>query len=128
MAADWRRLGGMLGLPAAALPDRNAAEPGTGRGRREGYAAYCDGATRRLVEEIHAADLDFTGYGFDDARRPVVAAARPVSRAAAPRRGELARAWYRLRWFEVGVEDRIVRNKALRRILRPLGRLRALAP
>ena len=128
MAADWRRLGGMLGLPAAALPDRNAAEPGTGRGRREGYAAYYDGATRRLVEEIYAADLDFTGYGFDDARRSVVVAARLVSRAATPRRAVLARAWHRLRSFEVGVEDRIVRNKVFRRILRPLGRLRALAP
>ena len=130
MAADWRRLGGLLGLPAVALPGCNAAEPGTGRGRREGYAAYYDGATRRLVEDIYAADLDFTGCGFDDGRVSIAVAGRRASCAAAhlPRGAgsRLARAWHRVRSFEVGVEDRSLRNDALRRILRPLGRVRGL--
>ena len=131
MAADWRRLGVRLGLPAAPLPDRNAAEPGTGRRPQKGYAAFFDVATRRLVEDIYAADLDFTGCGFDDGRLSITVAGRrePCAAAHPPRRvgSRLARAWHRLRSFEFGVEDWILRNEALRRILRPLGRLRGLA-
>ena len=130
MAADWRRLGEMLGLSGAALPARNAAEPAPGTGRRAGYAAFYDGATRRLVEDIYAADLAFTGCGFDEGRLSIAVAGRRARCAAAhpPRRAgvRLARAWHRLRSFEVGVEDRILRNDALRRMFRPLGRLRGL--
>ena len=126
--ADWRRLGGMLGLPTAELLNRNGSR--AGQARRAGYAAFYDGATRRLVEDIYAADLDFTGYGFDDGRLSIaVAGLQTPSVAAHPtcRAGShLARAWHRLRSFEVGGEDRILRNHALRRILRPLGRLRSL--
>ena len=130
LAADWRRLGGLLGLPAVALPERNTAEAATGGGRRAGYGAFYDGATRRLVEDIYAADLDFTGCGFDDGRLSIAVAGlrAPCAAAHPPRRAgvRLARAWHRLRSFEVGVEDRILRNGALRRIFRPLGRLRGL--
>ena len=126
LAADWRKLAELLDLPAAALPARNAATAGANRG---GYARYYDRATRRLVEDIYAADLDFTGCGFDDGRRPVPVAARPAPpRALRPRRAgaRLARGWDRLRSFEMGLEGRMLRCAALRRALRPLGRLRGL--
>ena len=59
----------------------------------------------------------------------VAVAARPGPRPARRRRAGalLARAWHRLQSFEVGLEERIVRRARLRRILRPLGRLRVLA-
>ena len=127
MEADWRRLTDMLGLPAVAVFKRNAS--GAGVQRRNKYRACYDDATRRLVEEIYAADLDFTGCGFDDGRMALAVGARPGPRPA--RRGRpgtvLARAWHRLRAFEVALEERLLRRALLRRILRPLGRLRVLA-
>ena len=129
MAADWRRLSDTLGLPAAALPGGNAAGPGAGGAHPTRYAGYYDRATRRLVEDIYAADLDFTGCGFYDGRRSAALAARPVApapRAVRRRRTglRLARGWHRLCSLEVAVEARILRSTALRRLLRPLGRLR----
>ena len=130
MASDWRRLREMLGLGSAALPERNAAEPAPGTGRGAGYAAFYDAAPRRLVEDIYAADLAFTGCGFEDGRLSI---ALPGGRArgvpAHRPRGAgsvLARARHRLRTFEIGVGARILRHDALRRMLRPLGRLRGL--
>ena len=123
MAADWRRLADMLDLPAAALPARNAAGPGA---RDGGYAAHYDGATRRLVEEIYAADLEFTGCGFEHGRLAVAVAARPVAAPPARRRPagrRLARARHRLLGLGTGVGDRVLRKAGLRRILRPLKRL-----
>ena len=118
----------MLDLPDTALPARNAAGPGAGDA---GYAAHYDGATRRLVEEIYRADLDFTGCGFDDGRLAVAVAGRPVAARPGPARSRpagrrLARAWHRLRALEAGVGDRMLREDGLRRVLRPLGRLRGL--
>ena len=130
MAADWRRLREMLGLGGVALPARNAAKPATGTGRRAGYATFYDGTTRRLVEDIYAADLDFIGCGFEDGRLSVPVPGRRARCTAAHRpRGAgsvLVRARHRLRSLEIGVGDRILRHDALRRILRPLGRLRGL--
>ena len=129
MEAHWRRLADLLGLPAAAAFNRNTSGTGAGTERAMQYRACYDDATRRLVEEIYAADLDFTGCGFDDGRMAVAVAARPGARPARRRRaGTLpARAWHGLRSFEIGLEERIVRRAPLRRILRPLGRLRVLA-
>ncbi len=130
MEADFRRLGDMLGLPTIALPERNSAGPGIERG--EEYRAYYDDATRRLVEDVYAADLDFTGCGFDDGRTTIAVPARKAEPQAtrpvpAPKAATiLARAWFNLSSFEVRMEERIRRFATLRRILRPLKRLRGL--
>ena len=128
--ADFRRLRDLLGLPAGELAARNASGAGAGAERAGSYAACYDRATRRLVEELYAADLDFTGCGFDDGRRSIAVPARPAPAqpASAARRRRagpwLARAWFNLWSFEVGLEDRLRRRAALRRLARPLKRLR----
>ena len=73
---DFARLAALLGLPEAPLPRRNAMGPGSGVERSRCYASYYDGATRRLVEEIYAADREFTGCGFDDGRTAVAVPGR----------------------------------------------------
>ena len=124
MEADFRRLGDRLGLPAIALFERNSR--GTGIERGGEYRAYYDDATRRLVEDVYAADLEFTGCGFEDGRTMIAVAVRATTRRR--RAGTLlARAWHHLRSLEIGVEARVLHHAKLRRILRPLGRLRGLA-
>ena len=120
LEADFERLRGVLDLPGAALGRRNVSVAPAGAERP--WRSYYDGATRRLVEEIYAADLEFTGCGFDDAPATPPVAARPVRR----RRGRTlpARLSRRLWALELRLEERIRGSAMLRRILRPLKRLR----
>ena len=125
--ADFRRLRGALGLPGIALARRNVSGPGCG-GR---WAAAYDEGTRRLVERIYAADFEFTGGDWDGgrARRPAGGADAPAGRPVRGRamRTVAARARFRLASFEIRIEAGIRRFASLRRILRPLKRLRGLA-
>ena len=128
--ADFARLARILDLPARELPNRNASGPHTGSERGRRYAGYYDDATRRLVERLYADDLEFTGCDFDrgGAGVPVLAPprSRPGTRSAPPRTAGrmLARAWFDLCALEFGIETRIRRFAAARRLLRPLKRLR----
>ena len=129
---DFARLSELLGLPGGAFPRRNARGAGTGAARSRRYAAHYDGVTRRLVEELYASDLAFTGCGFDDGRGAVtvprrasgLAARRPAPLRPAPARrpaGTLpARAWHALWSLSAVVEARIVRLPPVWRALRPL--------
>ena len=78
---DFARPAELLGLPRASLPRRNATGPEADVERQRRYAAYYDGATRRLVEALYAADLELTGCGFDDGRTVVAAPGRGPTRA-----------------------------------------------
>ena len=125
--ADFSRLADMLGLPDPGLHDRNASGVGTRGGNGERYAAYYDAATRRLVEEIYAADFEFTGCGFHDGRTTIVAPISPPIMPKGPVRsrriGTLpARVWYRLRPIEIGIEKWILRSAVVRCLVRPLRR------
>ena len=131
--ADFFRLAGILGLPDVALPHLNTSGIGGGSGPEGRYTAYYDDATRRLVEDLYAADLAFTGCGFDDGRTRVAvparmswAAARPTRRRSA--RTLPARVWRSLWSLEIRIEAWILRHATVRRLLRPLKRLRGLAP
>lgn len=128
MDADFARLGELLGLPAEALP-RRSRSCGGGAGEGRAWAAFYDAETRRLVERLYAADLEFTGCGFDDgaARVPVTAPVRPPRPARSRPRALLARAWFELKARETGLEDRLRRYPAVRRLLHPIGRLRQAA-
>ena len=133
LEADLRRVAQILGLPAPGAVHRNSSGCGAGRARRERYRAYFDGETRRLVEEIYAADLEFTGCRFDGARPAGMAPGRrtrgraPPGRRSTGRVGRiLARLWFRLSSLEVRLEERIRGSATLRRLLRPLRRLRGL--
>ena len=124
---DFARLSELLGLPGGAFPRRNARGAGTAAARSRRYAAHYDGVTRRLVEELYASDLAFTGCGFDDGRGAVTVPRRASGLAArrpAPARrpaGTLpARAWHALWSLSAVVEARIVRLPAVWRALRPL--------
>lgn len=123
MDADFARLAATLGLPDDRLPVRNASA--TDGVRR--YADCYDAAARRLVEDLYAGDLAFTGCTFDGARpaparRSERARERPVRRR---RPGTLpARAWRRLAALEIEVEERLVRWPAAVRLFRPLKTLR----
>ena len=120
--ADFERLRRVLDLPGAALQRRNVFAAHAGPDRP--WASYYDDATRRLVEEIYAADLDFTGWGFDGGRATLPAAARPVRRRSLRTLpGRLSR---RLWSLELRLEEHTRRSAPLRRILRPLKRLRGL--
>ena len=84
--ADFRRVRAILGLPAFELPNRNTSGLGAGIERRRRYRGYYDDATRRLVEDLYAADLEFTGCGFEEGRtttqsRPARAPGRSAPRA-----------------------------------------------
>ena len=123
---DFARLADLLSLPAAPLLWCKASGTDAGIERLGRYAAYYDGATRRLVEEIYAADLEFTGCGFDDGRTAVAVAAHatgaPARRPAwrRPLRTLPARVWRRLWSLEAGVEARILSIPAVWRAVRPL--------
>ena len=139
--ADFSRLAEMLRLPDAVLPDCNSSGIGTRAGDRERYTSYYDTATRRLVEEIYASDLAFTGCGFPGGRTAIAVSA-PRSAVAVrqvKRRRSWgtfpARAWRRLWSLEVRIEERVLRSVTtrcllrsvtVRRLLRPLRRLRSL--
>ncbi len=130
MEADFHRLRGMLGLPGVALLHRNPSRSVAERGGP--WTAYYDDATRRLVEDIYAADLAFTGCGFDDGRTTIAVPAfgteAPAPRPVRRRRAGtiLACAWFNLSSFEVRMEEKIRCFPTLRRLLRPLKRLRGL--
>lgn len=125
---DFGRLVDRLALPDVPLPRRNAS----GHGGRDPYADYYDDATRRRVEEIYAADFEFTGYGFHGGRATVAVPASGFPRVAAhpARRRDPAtlprRLWRRLCALEIRVETGIVRSARLRRLFRPLKKLRGL--
>ena len=124
---DFARLGELLGLPRAPLPRRNAMGPGSGLERQRRYATYYDGATRRLVEALYAADLEFTGCGFDDGRTAVAVPGRGTGRrrdvrppGRRPLRTLPARVWRELWSLEAGAEARLLRVAAALRVMRPL--------
>ena len=124
---DFARLAALLDLPGAPLPRRRASGPETGRARRRAYAAHYDDATRRLVEELYASDLAFTGCGFDDGRMAVAAPGRaadapatPPARLRRPLRTLPARAWREMWSRAAVVEARLVRLPAVWRAVRPL--------
>ena len=119
---DFRRLHETLDLPRLPLPLRNVSAPVA---PAHAGALRSGSATRRLVEEIYAADFAFLRRRRD--------APAPPSRAPAPRPGlamRIGRARLALAAFEIALEARIARRPALRRPLAPLARLRrrALAP
>lgn len=125
--ADFQRLSDLLGLPPPPLPCCNSRAAGTGIDRTRRYAAYYDGATRRLVEALYASDLEFTGCGFDDGRTAVALPGRAAGAPAAspaPRSRPLstlpARAWLGLWSLEAGMTARILRLPAVWRVVRPL--------
>lgn len=127
MDVDFGRLAATLGLPGDRLPVRNAS----GRDGGRGYADYYDAAARRLVEDLYADDLAFTGCTFDGVRPGAVT---QVPRAGAVPRGTRrrsprtlpARAWRRLTALEIMVEERLLRWPAAVRLFRPLKTLRGL--
>ena len=121
MDEDFRRLGAMLGMPPASLPVRNASGSGTGAERARSYRRCYDAATRRLVEDIYAADFTFLDRDFE-------AGAGPVRRAAPPRtaRRLCGRLAHTLWSSQIRFEQRIRARAPLRRLLRPLRRLRDL--
>ena len=128
--ADFRRLRAILGLPAFELPNRNTSGLGTDSERRRRYRGYYDDATRRLVEDLYAADLEFTGCGFEEDRSTVAVAARkieaPATRPFRRRRAGtfFARVWFNLSSSEVCVRAWYIRHLVTRHLLRPLKRLR----
>ena len=128
---DFARLAALLDLPAAPLPRLRDSGAGSGAERARRYAGYYDGATRRLVEALYAADLAFTGFGFDDGRTAVAVPAHPCGappRRPAPGRRPLrtlpARAWRAVWSRQAGLEARILGVPAVRRAVRPLALLR----
>ena len=129
--ADFRRVRAILGLPAFELPNRNTSGLGTGSERRRRYRGYYDDATRRLVEDLYAADLEFTGCGFEEGRTTVAVAARNARapRTPAPagvkegRKVFLSRLWFNLSSSEICVRAWYIRHLVIQHLLRPLGRL-----
>ena len=124
---DFARLAALLDLPGAPLPRHRDSGAGSGAARARRYAAHYDAAARRLVEELYASDLAFTGCGFDDGRTEMAVPARagmPPVRRAAPARRPLAtlpaRAWRELWSCAAGVEARLVRLPVVWRAVRPL--------
>jgi len=57
---DFRFISRQLGLPAARLPHRN-------RRLHWHYSHYYDRATRQLVGDYYARDIEYFGYDFDNA-------------------------------------------------------------
>ena len=135
MDADFRRLADRLGLPPAELPRRNASGFVTGAEGSRRYRAYFDQAARRLVEEIYAADLAFTGlplrgpaYGEFPGGSLVAAEARGPrpGQDSKPRDGSWRACVFRLCSSEIRLEQSLRGCAPLRRILRPLKPLRGL--
>ena len=120
---DFRRIREALGLPRLPLPRQNASG-----GTPPGY----DDATRRLVEELYAADFAFTGCGSMDApAAPPCSGGVPGQPVSPERPGATAllpRAACTLASLEMSLEHRLFYNPRLRRRLAPLARrLRRLA-
>ena len=67
-----------LGMPDP-RPLRRSNAAGNGRGP---YPPYFDGGTRRLVEELYAADLERFGYRFEDGLERIVSYPSAWLRAA----------------------------------------------
>ena len=132
LEADFFRLVEILGLPDAELPNRNSSAIGARPGDRERYTSYYDDATRRLVKEIYASDLAFTGCGFHDGRTTIAVPTprSPVAARQAIHRRSMgtlpARVWRRLWPLEVRLEEWILRSAKARRLLRPIRKLRGL--
>ena len=124
MDEDFARLAALLGLPGAPLARLRDSGAGAGVERARRYAAYYDGATRRLVEALYASDLAFTGFGFDDGRTAVAVPPRELPPRRTPGRRPLgtlpARAWRALWSRQAGLESRILSVPAVRRAVRPL--------
>ena len=120
---DFRRIQEALGLPRLPLPRHNASG---------GTPPCYDDATRRLVEELYAGDLAFTGYGSEDApAAPPCAGGAPGQPVSPEWPGVstlLPRAASTLVSLEISLEHRLFYNPLLRRRLAPLvRRLRRLA-
>ena len=117
---DFRWIQEALGLPRLPLPRHNASG---------GTPPVYDDATRRLVGELYAADLAFTGCGSGAA--PSVRpgrAVRPVLPEQPGAASLLPRAACTLAALEIGLEHRLFSNPVRRRQLSPLvRRLRRLA-
>ena len=136
MQQDFERLRYLLGLPDVALPARNDSGFGSGANRSRRYRAFYDDRARRLVEDIYAADLRFTGCTFDGPSPAPFSVPAPQPRIATPhppadkRAGRIHRCLSRLRFAlraaEIRFEQRIRAHARLRRALRPLKRLRGL--
>ena len=132
MEKDFDRLREALGLPGMALARHNVSASGAGPERP--WAHWYDEAARRRVEALYAADLDFTGDGFDDGRRvfPMPAPGPcALPGGGAPRRPvrtRIAGLRFRLGALEVGFEAWLRRFPIARRILRPIKRLRLGRP
>ena len=129
--ADFGQVQAALGLPRLALPRHNASG---------GTPPRYDDATRRMVGELYAADLAFTGCASEDAPAAPPGAGRAPGRPVAPVRpgaaallppgaaALLPRAAHALVSLEIGLEHRLFCNPLLRRPLAPLARrLRRLA-
>ena len=122
---DFARLAAVLGLPAAPLPRHRDSGSGSGSARIRRYAAHYDAPTRRLVEDLYASDLAFTGCGFDDGHvsvpgRAGLAPALHPAPARRPLATLPARVWHALWSLSAGVEARLVRLPAVWRAVRPL--------
>ena len=132
LEADFSRLADLLGLPDAKLPVLHTSGVGLWAGDDGRYAAYYDDATRRLVEDIYAADFAFTSCGFHDGRSTITvptlrfpeAAGRPARRRS--KRTLPTRVWHRLWSVEVRIERWILGSATAKRLLRPLRKLRGL--
>lgn len=133
--ADFERLRERIGLPSVPLHRSNAAPDA------KASPARWEPATRRLVQQLYAADLAFTGCTSDDALpAPSVRGKRPGQgvppgegllpgeglplRTSPPASGgpkaRLRRARYAVDTWEMGLEARLFRVPALRTGLRPL--------
>ena len=120
--ADFGRLQDVLGLPRLALPRHNASGPAPDALE----ALRRDADTRRLVGELYAEDLAFTGRAFDGAPAPHAAPPirPPLPAVRPPAAARLRRARLTLASLQIGLEARIVRTPPVRRVLAPLARLR----
>ena len=123
--ADFARLRERLGLPSVPLLRSNAAPDPQSASVRH------DPATRRLVEQLYAADLAFTGCVSEDAPATPPGESLPPVQGLPPRtalpappglKTRLRRARYAVATLEMGIEDRLYRIPALRKRLRPLVR------
>lgn len=129
--ADFDRLRERIGLPSVPLFRSNATTD------TPAAPVRCGPAARRLVEQLYAADLAFTGCSREDALpTPDVHAERtgeglpgggsPPSRTSPPApvglNTRLRRGRYAIGTLEMGLEDRLYRIAALRTRLGPLVR------